>query len=37
MYRGLLMQEYGKTVARDGGFGIADAVEREMLKMQEVK
>lgn len=37
MYRGMLMQEYGKIVAREGGFGIADAVEREMLKMQEVK
>ena len=37
MYRGLLMQEYGKTIAREGGFGIADAVEREMLTMQEVR
>ena len=37
MYRGLMMNEYGKAIAADGGFGIADAIEREMLAMQEVK
>jgi peptidoglycan hydrolase FlgJ len=37
MYRGLMMQEYGKVVAAQGGFGIADVVERELLIMQEAK
>ncbi len=37
MYRGLLMNEYGKAIAGEGGFGIADAIEREMLAMQEVR
>ena len=36
-YRSLLTQEYGKVVARNGGIGIADAVAREILKLQEVK
>jgi len=37
VYRSLLLQEYGKIAARSGGFGIADAVQREMMKTQEVK
>lgn len=36
MYRSILVEEYGKEIARAGGIGIADAVEREMLKLQEV-
>ncbi len=36
-YRSLLVEEYGKAVARAGGVGIADAVQREILKLQEVK
>lgn len=36
IYRSLLVEEYGKAVARSGGIGIADAVQREMLRMQEV-
>lgn len=35
IYRSLMVQEYGKALSNSGGFGIADAVEREMLKMQE--
>lgn len=35
VYRSLLLQEYGKVAARRGGFGIADAVQREMLRLQE--
>jgi len=35
-YRSLLTQEYGKVVTRNGGIGIADAVAREILKLQEV-
>ncbi len=37
IYRGVLVQEYGKALAQRGGVGIADAVEQEMLKLQEVK
>jgi len=37
VYRSLLLQEYGKIAARSGGFGIADAVQREILQTQEVK
>ncbi|HLB80443.1 MAG TPA: rod-binding protein [Dongiaceae bacterium] len=34
-FRSLLFQEYGKAVARAGGFGLADAVQREILRLQE--
>ncbi len=37
VYRSLLIEEYGKAMARNGGVGIADAVERELLKLQEVE
>ncbi len=32
----MLQQEYGRLISRSGGIGIADAVMREMLKMQEM-
>ncbi|HEV2674066.1 MAG TPA: rod-binding protein [Aliidongia sp.] len=35
MYRSLLNQEYGKAVAARGTLGIADAIKREMLHLQE--
>jgi Rod binding domain-containing protein len=35
-FQPLLVEEYGKAFAANGGIGIADAVRREMLKMQEV-
>lgn len=35
IYRSMMVQEYGKALSKSGGFGIADAVEREMLKIQE--
>jgi Rod binding domain-containing protein len=35
VYRSMLLQEYGKAAARGGGIGIASAVQREMLRMQE--
>jgi len=35
IYRSVLVDEIGKQVARSGGIGIADAVAREMIKMQE--
>jgi flagellar protein FlgJ len=37
VYRSLLLQEYGKVAARSGGTGIADAIYREMIHMQESK
>ena len=37
MFRSLLSQEYGKSMARGGGIGIADQVYREILKSQEVQ
>ena len=36
IYRSLLVEEYGKAMARSGGIGIAAAVERELLGLQEV-
>ena len=37
IYRSLLVQEYGKAVARSGGFGLADSVAREILMLQEAQ
>jgi flagellar protein FlgJ len=37
VYRSLLLQEYSKVAARSGGVGIADAVQREILRAQEGK
>lgn len=37
MWKSLQVEEYGKAFARAGGIGIADAVVKEMLRMQEVK
>lgn len=34
-WRGLLIEEYGKSLARAGGVGIADAVYRDMVRIQE--
>ena len=36
IFRSVMLQEYGLAIAKSGGVGIADAVERELLKMQEV-
>ncbi len=35
-FRSLLVDEYGKQVTRAGGLGLADAIQRQMLRMQEV-
>mgnify|MGYP001431441212 CR=1 FL=1 len=35
IYRSMLNQEYGKAIGKAGGGGIADAVYREMLRIQE--
>ena len=36
MFRSLQIDEYGKSLARSGGVGIADEVMRQMLQAQEV-
>ncbi len=35
IYRSLMVEEYGKAIARSGGVGIAARVERELLQLQE--
>lgn len=34
MYRSMLTDEMGKSIANAGGVGLADTVQREMLKLQ---
>jgi Rod binding domain-containing protein len=34
-FRSLLVDEYGKQVTRAGGLGLADAIQAQMLRMQE--
>lgn len=36
MWQSMMVEEYGKSIAKSGGIGIADAVMSEMLKAQEV-
>lgn len=36
IYRELMNEELGKTISKNGGIGISDAIYREMLKNQEV-
>jgi Rod binding domain-containing protein len=36
MFRSLMMDEYGKQITAQGGFGLTDAVTRQLLKTQEV-
>lgn len=35
IYRGMMVQEMGKSISKSGGIGIADTVYRELLKLQE--
>lgn len=37
MFRSLLMDQYGKSIAARGGFGLAPAIARQLLKHQEMK
>ena len=37
IYRSMMAEEFGRIAARSGGVGIADAVHREMLRMQEIR
>jgi Rod binding domain-containing protein len=36
IYKSMLVEEYGKTLAKSGGFGIADHVTRQLLQAQEM-
>lgn len=36
MFRSLLVDQYGREVAKSGGIGIADDIYREILKLQEL-
>ena len=37
VFRSLLLQEYGKVMAKTGHIGIADSVKNELIKSQEMK
>ena len=36
-WRSVLLDEYGKKIGNSGGFGIADMVKQQLLKMQEIQ
>lgn len=36
-YRGMMNEQLGRAIARNGGIGIAPAVYREILRQQELK
>jgi len=36
VYKNLMVTEYGKTIAKTGGIGIASFIKRELIKMQEI-
>ena len=36
MFRSLMIDHYAKTIAGQGGFGLADQVKREILRLQEI-
>ena len=35
IYRDMMVDEVGKSIAKSGGIGIADSIYREILKLQE--
>jgi len=35
VFRGLLIQELGKSISKQGGLGLSDHVRAELLKIQE--
>ena len=37
VFRSMMLQEYGKKIAERNGIGLADAVQREIMKLQEVR
>jgi len=36
MWRDFYVEEVGKVIARNGGIGVADVVERQLIQLQEV-
>jgi Rod binding domain-containing protein len=36
IFRSMMIEHYSKTIAAQGGFGLADAVKHELLKTQEM-
>jgi Rod binding domain-containing protein len=36
IFKSMLAQEYGKSIAGAGGIGIADSIYREIIKSQEI-
>ncbi|HEY2069378.1 MAG TPA: rod-binding protein [Rhizomicrobium sp.] len=36
MFRSLLTDEYGKQIENSGGFGLSDAITKQLLRTQEV-
>ncbi|OFX12525.1 MAG: hypothetical protein A2516_08180 [Alphaproteobacteria bacterium RIFOXYD12_FULL_60_8] len=36
MFRSMMMDEYGKIISRSGGIGVADAVMKTILDLQQV-
>jgi Rod binding domain-containing protein len=37
VFRSMMLQDYGKTIAERSSIGIADAVQREIIRLQEVQ
>ena len=37
MFRSMMIDQYSKTIAGQGGFGLADQVKREILRLQEIR
>lgn len=37
VFRSLMIEHYSKTIADQGGLGLADQVKREILRLQEVQ
>lgn len=37
VWRGMMVEEYGKMIARNGGVGIADQMKSQLLALQEVQ
>lgn len=35
MWKSMLVQEYGKSIAQSGGIGLADHVQKQLLRAQE--
>ena len=37
VFRSMMLQEYGKSIAKQNSLGLADSVQREILRLQEVQ